>query len=336
MAPNPFLAPAYLPHSADHRAVWTLRGPVPVDQLGQVLIHEHVFNRVRSQFQAAALVMLRAHLDALLASGIRTIVDVTPYVAPGPFVRALRDHPLNIVCCVGYYVERRVPRPHRTQTEQALAARLIRSFERGIGATAVRPGIIKVASTGAIPTAFERRAIAAAAIAHCATGLPIMTHATKGGEGQLEILLRHGADPQRVVLSHMEMMLKGRDGQPYAVVLDSIRRCLAAGASGFFNDFGTTNTPYRRDVLRLLRTLYAEGYGPQILVGSDSHWTFRSGKLRFRGGTRAGESAARSYSFTLEHIVPLLHQHGFASSAIDEFLTSNPARILGIGAAHRT
>jgi len=317
-------------HSRRQPAAWTLRGPVPVDQLGKVLIHEHVFNRVRSQFQPDALLALREHLDALVAAGIGTIVDVTPYVAPGPFVRALRDHPLNIICCVGYYVERRVPRPYRSQSQDALAARLIRSFERGIGATAVRPGIIKVASGGAIPTPFERRAFAAAAIANRATGLPIMTHATHGGEHQLEIMLGAGADARRIVLSHMEMMLKGRDAQSFDAVFESIRRCFTAGANGFFNDFGTTDSAYRRDVLRLVRALCREGFAGQILIGSDSHWTVRSGRLRFRGGTRLGNSGARTYAFTQQHIVPLLLQNGFTSTSINSFLTSNPARILGV------
>ena len=65
--------------------VQTIRGPVDSSALGRVLIHEHIFlmdmeytyNYREDFFEDATIANAAARLNALKASGIDTIIDLT-------------------------------------------------------------------------------------------------------------------------------------------------------------------------------------------------------------------------------------------------------------------
>lgn len=74
--------------------------------------------------------------------------------------------------------------------------------ETGLDGTDVRAGVIKVASETEL-TPMEERILEAAARAHAATGVPILTHSlarVRMGEQQAAVLERFGVDPGRVVI----------------------------------------------------------------------------------------------------------------------------------------
>lgn len=125
-----------------------------------------------------------------------------------------------------------------------------------------RAGVIKVATSGETPDARDLRNLEAAAGASVATGAPILTHC-EGGRGataQVERLTALGVPASAVILSHVD---KSRDlpylrdvAQSGAVLeFDQSLRDHAEGADGFS--------------VRSIATLIAEGFGAQLVVGTD-------------------------------------------------------------------
>src|SRR5699024_8628819 len=86
-----------------------------------------------------------------------------------------------------------------------LVEMFVRDIETGISGSAVRAGMIKIATDAAGLTPDGRRIFAAAAEAHGRTGVPITTHsdaATRGGIEQQDELERLGVPLDRVVIGH--------------------------------------------------------------------------------------------------------------------------------------
>jgi phosphotriesterase-related protein len=161
-------------------AVMTVLGPIPGDQLGVTLTHEHLLIDVSYKWQQPAEASLRAlaeerialhHLGYLrrnigaLKDNLRltdvdlaaaealafkregggTIVDVTT-IGIGRDPRGLRaiavQAGLHVVTCTGYYLAGSHPPSVARQSVAELAAELVREIQAGIGDTGIRPGII--------------------------------------------------------------------------------------------------------------------------------------------------------------------------------------------------
>jgi phosphotriesterase-related protein len=76
------------------------------------------------------------------------------------------------------------------------------SGEWGEKFTNIRAGIIKIGTSTYLRPS-ERACHVAAAIASKTTGCPITTHTTNGGGlEEAELLLKHGADPSKVIIGH--------------------------------------------------------------------------------------------------------------------------------------
>ena len=73
-----------------------------------------------------------------------------------------------------------------------------------MGTSTVRAGVIKVGNSGDRFTRLEEMTYRAAARASRRTGAAIVTHGTQFAKKQAEILLDEGADPTRVIISHLD------------------------------------------------------------------------------------------------------------------------------------
>src|SRR6516165_6500115 len=102
--------------------VQTIRGPVEVSALGRVLVHEHVFlmnteytlNYRPDFFEEETVTRAAARLNALKASGVDTIIDLTVlglgrHIPSLAKVAAKTD--LNIIISTGVYTFDEVPGP---------------------------------------------------------------------------------------------------------------------------------------------------------------------------------------------------------------------------------
>ena len=176
--------------------VKTVTGPIPVEQLGRTLMHEHLFIAFPgAEFDPLAVFDRAAFIEEAVKRlvqlrtehGVRSFVDPCP-IELGRDVTMMKEiaekSGMNIVCTTGFYFEEMgLPVYWRSRTVDEIAELYIREITHGIGDTGVKAGAIKVATGAPVVTEFEKKFLAAACIAQTATGVPIITHTQDGCAG---------------------------------------------------------------------------------------------------------------------------------------------------------
>lgn len=292
----------------------------------RVLVHEHLFNRIRPNDTGTAIHFLRRQLLALQDLGVDAIVDVTPYVDPARFLPALEGLSIGVICAAGFYLEPRVQPADRRVSADVLTTRLLNRIRRGIGAARLTPGVLKVASRGEVLTQFEQRAMQAVGRAQVETGLPVVIHSVRGIPAQFAALTEAGAAADRLIFSHAQAGLKGRDGRDRSQMLSILQTVAEAGAFLCFDDFPSTPNPYFRETVKLIADLCERGHGRQIVLSNDCHWRCRRGEVVVRG--RPADEGARTYDRLFSHTLPMLSHRGLSADLLDAFVTTNPRRAL--------
>jgi predicted metal-dependent phosphotriesterase family hydrolase len=206
--------------------VMTVRGEVPVDQLGFTLPHEHVLIDLVQVFPANLLAFdfvlgdidlaideVRRYVEAAVpwGHGRPALVDVTTDARMGRDPVGLRRVSealdLHIVMGSGRYREPWYePELGRIPTSE-LGDRFVTEIEQGVGDTGIRPGIIgELGADRDFLSPAEERVLRAGARAHRRTGLPITLHARFGKVGlrQLDVLEEEGVALGRVIVGHSD------------------------------------------------------------------------------------------------------------------------------------
>lgn len=196
--------------------VQTVLAPIPSENLGISLPHEHLFvdlssaldhykptvpEEVELYYQPVALdnlwwvvyhpVSNRDNLllqDEELAiretlffknAGGGTIVDMSnQYMGRNPqaLVRVSQATGLNIIMASGYYLEITHPAGMDSKTEEEICQEIVREVMEGVGNTGIRAGIIGEIGCSEPITENERKALRAAAKAQQRTGAPLSVH----------------------------------------------------------------------------------------------------------------------------------------------------------------
>ena len=316
----------------------TYRGPVDPDALGLTLIHEHIFvrnpeletNLPDPEWSAERAVEAAVEgLTELHRIGVRTIVDLT---VPGlgrdvRLVAEVADRvPINIVAATGWYTPNVLPTyfgfhgPGRTIDEpEPLVELFVRDIRDGIAGTSVRAGMLKVMTDADGVTPDVARVMAAAALAHEETGIPITTHshpASRNGLAQQTFLRERGVPPERVIIGH------SGDSED----LDYLRQLMDNGSTIGFDRFGMEHVlPDARRVPTLI-AMIRMGYADRIVLSHDaafySHVTPPSWRARNTPRWRM-DTIAR-------HVLPALRTAGVSSEEIDQMLIGNPRRLLEV------
>ena len=157
------------------------------------------------------------------------------------------------------------PRHHRRHRPRTTTAD--RSCER----TTHRAGVIKVAGSEGGPSERDRRIFEAAALAHLATGVPILTHC-EGGTGALEQLRLADRPGRRAGAHRVQPRRQGR--RP--------RLPPRAPGSGAFGEYDQSfRWKEANGTLQLLEWAAEDGHDGQILLGMDAA---RRGYYRVYGG----------------------------------------------------
>jgi len=310
--------------------IMTVAGPIPADELGATLIHEHLYCDI-SPFSGKADNILTdeetmiGELAYFRAAGGRTIVEVTPEgIGRNPV--ALRRISLaagvRIVAGIAFYDEATVPDWAKIAGEAEIADYFVRQLEKG--ADGVRAGVIGELYSHNEPhpdpasyrlTEFELTVFRAAARAQRRTGAPILTHASlgRGGHAQLAALETAGADPARIAIGHCDAHWHEDPEQDLAYYLPILER----GAFCAFDLIGWTEL--MPDALRAARlaALIRQGYASHLLLSSD---TCRRSHLHAHGG--------RGYDNIWRTFLPLLRQHGVTDEEIQTMLVEAPRQLL--------
>jgi len=314
--------------------VQTVGGPVPADELGFTLVHEHVACASAGVVQAwpslyggraalverAVAVLARARED-----GVGTIVDATPFDL-GRDISLLAEcsarSGVRIIASSGHWLFPSPTMANRTTAQ--IADLFITELSQGADGTAIRAGILKVASEEAIEP-FDRRVLEAAAKAHHATGAPILTHAAarnRIGGLQAAILEELGVDPARVVIGHSDdtsdmRYITGLADRGYFIGMDRI-------PCGALPEYGTQSVA---DRLRMIADLVAAGYANRLVLAHDDPiW---AGLLTDEDQRRHLEANPDVISFIPRIALPGLRRLGVDEKAIRQMTVDNPRAWLG-------
>jgi predicted metal-dependent phosphotriesterase family hydrolase len=303
---------------ADGATVMTVRGRVPVRQLGPTLMHEHIFLNLMREHRATGLLqdfeLMRNELQHFVDVGGRSVVECTS-LGLGRRPAALRDISertgLNIIMGTGFYREPYLDHAWMdSRSVDDLAELIVQDLEVGTDGTEIRAGIIgEVGTDGAYPTAVEERSIRAAARAHRRTGVTISTHAARWpvGLAQLDLLAEEGVDPRGVIVGHVETV------PSFDYHLELIRR----GAWVQYDSIRGQSPHDRRIRIERVVELLRLGHGDQLLL---SHDVCNQTHLINGGGT--------GYSYIHTEFRADLRRAGVGDEEFEQLTITNPQRAL--------
>lgn len=334
---DPLAAPAVTLETAPTAPdiVPTARGPVPVDELGLTLPHEHLFV-LSAEFQAnyrlwdrdrgvaAAVAQLRQAYD----KGVRTIVDLTVLGQGrdiGLVAQVAAATPVNLILATGVYSVDGIPLFARfrgpgcaIEDEEPLLDLLLHDITDGIGGTDVRAALVKFACEDSPAGAAAGRMAAVVAEVHRRTGVPVVIHSNPANGNGLELLrlvTREGVPAERVVVGHAGDCAD----RTY------LRRLAETGCYLGYDRFGMVT--FAPDELRCstLAELVRAGHLKQLLISQDnaSHIDYLTEAQRARLYPDWG------YTHIIDRILPRLAQeHGLGDEELETLMHSNPHRMV--------
>jgi len=314
------------------KQVQTVLGPVPVEQLGVTLMHEHlvigwpgwVFDPLARFDRMKVTGLLVQRLHELRTLGVSTFVDPCPIELgrnPELAAEVAEATGMNIICATGLYTNRLgIPVYFRQRSVDEIAEIFARELTEGIGSSGIRAGLIKCATGLNEITRHEEKCLRAAGRAHKATGAPILTHtesATMGNE-QLDILASEGVDFGRVIIGHSCSTAN----------LEYHLSLLDRGAFLGFDRFGLEAVFPDRLRIAALAGLLSLGYAKQIVLSHDYVGCFL-GRSMFRTPESRQGLAKWGYTHLFKEVLPKLRTIGVDEAQIQTMMVENPQRIFG-------
>ena len=139
--------------------VQTVTGPVDTADLGPTLVHEHIriaypgdeLDPTGHWDRSACVDTAVERMAGLSEHGVRTFVDPCPIDLgrdPELMAEVAERSGMQIVCTTGFYhQEIGIPYYWRVRSVEEVAEFYLHEISNGIGATGIRPGAIKIAST---------------------------------------------------------------------------------------------------------------------------------------------------------------------------------------------
>lgn len=334
----------------------TVLGPIPGDELGITLPHEHLLIDFRLMYRepegssgrgrGREPVGLQNHYEILYdwtrnldnlhlfdektaieealefcLEGGRTLVDATSVgIGRDPLAlqRISRATGLHVIMGAGYYVAASHPPDMDRRTQDQITREIVRDVTEGVGDTGVRAGMIGEIGCTWPWTANERKSVRGAAEAARETGAPLMIHP--------------GRDPAAPEAHLEEVRKAGLDlGRVIMCHIDRTisdpARLEALAETGCFLEydlFGTEISFYPlgeiempSDAERVRQILWLLEQGHARQVLM-SHDIFSKVHLTRYGG--------HGYGHILRRIVPRLRKKGLGDKELRTLLVDNPAR----------
>lgn len=267
-----------------------------------------------------------AELSTLAADGGGLIVDQSvgglARDALG-LLQASRASGVAVVACAGLYTESYLDDATLALDVDALTERFILEVTVGLDGTNVRAGLIGEIGCSWPLAAVEGRSLVAAARASVATGAAISVHPGRHPQAAhdiVDILLAEGAQPARIIISHMDRTYPDGKG---------IQALLERGVNVEWDFFGIEQSHYwmAENVeiptdgmrLRLIRKMVDAGFAERILLSQD-----------ICTKTRLTHWGGHGYGHLFRNVLPLMRQTGFEDSLTDILINGNPRRLLTI------
>jgi phosphotriesterase-related protein len=308
--------------------VVSVSGPRPVDSLGIVDAHDHLFLDSPALPGQAFVDVDRAIEEAreARATGIGTLVDMTPIgLGRRPDgLRAVADATgLTVVGASGYHRDEHYPDGHwvYAATVETLADRIVADLTTGMHPAdwndealppdPARAGAIKGGASYHHITRGERRRLEAIAGASARTGAAILVHTEIGTAGHeiVDLLEASGATTDRIALAHLD---RNPDAELHAEIA-------GRGVTLEYDTIGRTKYHPDSLVLDLIEALVAAGHVDRIVLGLDLG---RRDYFRAYGG-------GPGLRYLMTAFVPRLRRR-LGDAAVDLILRANPARLYAI------
>lgn len=336
----------------------TVLGPVPADDLGITLPHEHLLIDFRFMYRepeessargrGLEPVGLRNHYEILYdwtrnvdnlelldesaaieearlfrLEGGRTLVDPTNVGLgrdPLALQRIARATGLQVIMGAGYYVAAVNPPDMDSKSEEAITGEIIRDLAEGVGDSGVRAGFIGEVGCTWPWTVNERKSVRAAAEAAKQTGAVLMIHP--------------GRDPAAPEAHLDEVRRVGLDlGR---VIMCHIDRTISDGAQlkaiaemGCYLEydlFGLEVSYYPlsslempSDAERMRQVLWLGEHGHLRQILISHDICFKVRLVRYGG---------HGYGHIPRHIVPRLRRKGLSEKDVRTLIVENPARVM--------
>jgi phosphotriesterase-related protein len=312
----------------------TTAGEVEVDDLGVVLMHEHVFIRTEplqwgwpgfgGWDEEAEVAAAHERLGQLRQAGVGTILDMTvPGIGRDPALvaRAAEGTGLKVMFATGYYTYDNLPFPFHYRgpgkvfdnDDHVLESLFERDVTAGIGDTGFRAAVLKVATDQQGMTEDVQRLAHAVANVHVRTGAVICTHAhapTKRGLEQQRIFGEHGVDMSRVMIGHSNETTD----------FGYLEQLIDNGSYVGWDRCGLGITVPLGDQLDTLAELCRRGYADRLMLSHD--------KSSFMDWFHASEIDPVlpdwRYTYIHEGVLPGLRDRGVPDDQIEQILVRNP------------
>jgi phosphotriesterase-related protein len=314
--------------------VQTVRGEVDAADLGNVLMHEHVFvlgEEIRQNHPAGwdedeRVADAVAKLKDLRARGIDTIVDPT-VIGLGRYLprikRVNEQVDLNIVVATGLYTYNDLPFQFHyagpglmVDVPEPLTELFVGDIRDGIADTGVRAGMLKCAIDAPGMTPGVERVMRAVAGAHKETGTPITVHTFVHNQSGLlaqAVLESEGVDLTNVVLGH-----SGDSAD-----LKYLRTLADKGSLLGMDRFGLdVLLPFEQRVDTIVE-LARLGYADRMVLSQDAachiDW--------FPAGAKEQFAPKWNYTHISDDVLPALRSRGVPEEQLTAMLVDNPRRI---------
>lgn len=320
-------------NSASATTVPTVKGDIPVDQLGRTFAHEHVFvvgEEYRQNYQGdwdeeEKIAQAVRDLNELKGLGIDSIMDPT-VIGLGRYIpriqRIAEQTDLNIVVATGVYTYNDVPFQFHFSgpgllfdQPEPMTELFVNDIENGIADTGVKAAFLKCAIEEAGMTPGVERVMRAVGQAHVRTGVPITVHTNvhnRSGLDAQRVLREEGVELSKVVIGH--------SGD--STDLDYLIEIADAGSILGMDRFGLdVLLPFEQRVDTVAK-LVERGYTDRMVLAHDAScfidWF----------DPEAKEQAVPKWNFRhiSEDVLPALRERGVTDEQIDTMLVDNVRR----------
>jgi phosphotriesterase-related protein len=320
----------------------TSAGEVSVEDLGVVLMHEHVFIRTEALRlgwpgfggwdEETEVAAAHDRLAQLKRSGVDTILDMTiPGLGRDPalVLRAAAGTGLRVMFATGFYTFDHLPFPFHYHgpdgfldgDDRLLESLFERDVTKGIGDTGIRAAVLKLVTDVKGMTRDVTRLARAVANVSVRTGTVICTHAnaaTRRGLDQQRIFAECGVDLGKVVIGHSNETTD----------LDYLQKIIDAGSYVGWDRCGQSMDVPLDSQLDTLAELCYRGNASRVMLSHDKasfidYWT---------GAEIDKVMPDWQYTYITSGVLPGLRDRGVPEEEIEQMLVRNPREFFAQGA----
>jgi len=322
----------------DKKVVQTVTGPVPIDELGRCLMHEHLiwgapgwWGDPKAYDRETVINKVIAEIETLKPYGVKTIVNASPGDC-GRFEDMLREISertgINIICVAGYYMQEfgctgyfsfRMKYGNAPQEAYEM---LLHEVTEGIGDSGIRCGLLKIATGKDEITPYENLFLEAVARVCMETGVKIITHTQDGtmAAEQAKRLICLGVRPQDIMIGHLNEIMN----------IGELISVFEQGVYGGFDRCGLQtylNCPPEEWQMVAIGAMALAGYSDRIILSHDLSCV-RMGRDYIWPQDIAEALKDWNYRHIFTYVLPELKKRGLPSDVVESFVEANPHRFL--------